>query len=86
MTNEDILAAVKSHYQTIEPDTDLHNCIRELVMRAYEEAAKQCEAVVTFSGDHIEYAPIDDSTPCGWCDGLERAAVEIRALKDSLNA
>lgn len=52
----------------------------DVVLVSREEAAKVCDGLVTFDPDHEKYTPEDESVPCGWCDGLERAAEKIRSL------
>ena len=54
--------------------------VAEARVKALQEAAAKCEALVTFAVEHEKYCPKDASVPCGWCDGLEKAASEIRAL------
>ena len=60
---------------------DLAAALRAERERALEEAARICEDTVTFSEEHENYAPDGALDPCGWCDGLEKAAAMIRALK-----
>ena len=52
----------------------------DTVLVSREEAAKVCESLVTFDPEHEKYTPADADVPCGWCDGLEKAAAKIRAL------
>ncbi len=53
--------------------------MREAVEAEREACAGVCEDTVTFSEEHINYAPDDPEIRCGWCDGLEKAAAAIRA-------
>lgn len=56
--------------------------IREAVELEREKCAQICEDVVTFSEEHINYAPENtNQEKCGWCDGLEKAARIIRKSK-----
>lgn len=59
-------------------DSALRQREKEVRAEERERAAKICEGLVTFDPDHGKYAPEDADAPCGWCDGLEKAAATIR--------
>ena len=80
MTNEDILSAIARDYHSIEPDSDLHMCVRALVAQAFEEVAQ----IKLESDSYTGRAAEDSAYDTGYAAGVEAYRERVSALKDAL--